>query len=439
MKITAEELPKSQVKLCITLPPERFDRCYQFALREASKKTTIEGFRKGRAPEHLVEQQMGKDALLRDASEIAVQQSLQDALAQEKIEAVGRPEITVQKAAPGNEFLYDAIVSRFPSFTLPDYSTLSGAQKPKTIEENDIDKQLKMIQNTRAKLTAVTRPAQKRDMVEIDFEVRVNGAKIEGGESKRHPFILGEGKFIPGFEDHIVGMQAQETKTFDLAFPKDYHVKHYAGNVGRFTVTVHSIQERELPELNDAFAQSLGPYKVLKEIRDAIQKQLEQEERHRAKNRFRDSLAEQLIKDLTIEVPDILIESEVDRMIHDLEHQLQETGMTLEKYFEHLNKTREQVVQELEPAAKKRVISFLALREVAHKEQFSVSDDEVNVEYAKLLAAYPNQEEIQKQINEEGTKKALKDQLLIEKVFNTLEKIADSNTAKQDSSQASTK
>lgn len=425
--VTTEHLPKSRVKFRVTVPQEQFDRCYAFALREASKAVTIEGFRPGRAPATLVEQKVGKDVILRDASSLAVEQTLPNAIRDEKIDAVGRPEIAILKMAAGNEFSYEAIVSVLPDVTLPDYTTIKGVLKVPTIDDKAIDAQLEQLRKKRATVVTVNRPAAKGDVAEIDFEVRMDGVKIEGGESKKHPVVLGEGGFIPGFEEAILGMSAAEKKTFTLTFPKEYHAKHYAGKEATFSVSCNLVQERTLPVLDDAFARSLGPFKGVADLKEKIRTNLEEEAREHAKEEHRNALLEQILKDVTLDLPDVIIEGEIERMIHDLAHRLSATGITLEAYLENIHKTKDDVERDFRPAAQKRVMSYLTLRAIAKREKIEPSRSDIDAEFEKLLSRYPEPAKVKEQIHEEEVKTTIAEQLTHERVFVKLEEFGAKN------------
>lgn len=434
MNITVTELPQSKVKVCVTLPPERFDRCYALALRNAGKKLTLPGFRAGKAPEDMVEKEVGVATLLQEASEIAVQQSLPDAIKEHGLDILGQPNVSIQKMAKGNEFSYEAELAIFPKVALSNLDGVSGTLEVEPVTDEQIQEQLAQLQKSRSTTSKVDRAAKNGDVALVDFIVRMDGAKIEGGESKNHPLVLGEGAFIPGFEEKVVGASAGEKLEFSLSFPKDYHASHLAGKDADFEVTVQEVQERVLPEIDDAFASSLGAFKDLDGLKKAMRENLEREGEAKAHDVLRDSILEQLQKDLSLDLPDVLVSSEQDRLLQDFERRVQSTGADFDDYLRNMKKTREEVLADFKPVATKRITTYLVLREVAHTKNITVSDDELGVEFSKLLAQYPDPEVARKQFNEKDMKAVLKDQILQEKVLTTLEDIAQKNASGSSSS-----
>ncbi len=388
MKVETEDLEKSQKELTISISPEEFAKFLDQAAAEISKDLKVEGFRPGKVPRNLVEKQVGPEKVFEEAVKIAVPDTLIKALEQEKIEAIGQPEVTPQKIAVGNEFVYKAKVAVLPKLEIPDYSKIKIARKPVKIDDKEVNQVLEDLRKSRATSVKVKRAAKDGDRVEVDFEVEIDGKVIEGGKSKNHPVIIGEKKFVPGFEEKLIGMKADEKKEFELDFPKDYYQKDLAGKPAKFKVEVKTVQEIKLPELNDELAKSLGQFRDLAALKKQVRHNLEHEKAHKEENRVEMAIAEAIADKTEIEVPDILIKSEQDKMVKEMEQNMAQQGVKFADYLKSINKKREDLVADQKDAAVKRVKVSLILREVGKKEKIEISDEELAEELEKVKKSF---------------------------------------------------
>jgi len=388
MKVETEDLEKSQKELTISISPEEFAKFLDQAAAEISKDLKVEGFRPGKVPRNLVEKQVGPEKVFEEAVKIAVPDTLIKALEQEKIEAIGQPEVTPQKIAVGNEFVYKAKVAGLPKLEITDYSKIKIARKPVKIDDKEVNQVLEDLRKSRATSVKVKRAAKDGDRVEVDFEVEIDGKVIEGGKSKNHPVIIGEKKFVPGFEEKLIGMKADEKKEFELDFPKDYYQKDLAGKPAKFKVEVKTVQEIKLPELNDELAKSLGQFRDLAALKKQVRHNLEHEKAHKEENRVEMAIAEAIADKTEIEVPDILIKSEQDKMVKEMEQNMAQQGVKFADYLKSINKKREDLVADQKDAAVKRVKVSLILREVGKKEKIEISDEELAEELEKVKKSF---------------------------------------------------
>jgi trigger factor len=286
-----------------------------------------------------------------------------------------------------------------------------------------LDLELEKLANSRVKLVTVMREARKNDNVEIDFEVKIGGVPIENGTSKKHSLIIGRGVFIPGFEEHIIGMKEGEEKEFELKFPEDYHKKDLAGKPASFKVKVNLVQERQTPEINDEFAASLGKFENLEALKKNIEEGMEHENEHKIKDEKRTKYIEEIIKNCEIELPEILIHEEAHKMLDEFEYQLAPMGMNLDQYLTQIKKDKEELIHDWEPQAEKRVISALALKKIAKLENLEATSEEVEAEMNKTLQYYKNVKDMEKNIDMERLYNYSKGVLENEKVFEYLEKL----------------
>jgi trigger factor len=296
-------------------------------------------------------------------------------------------------------------------------------KKTVAVEQKDIDETLVNLQKMFGKEKRVQRPAQKGDKLEIDMNTYVDNVPIDGGESKNHPIMLGEGQFIPGFEDNLVGLGEGQSKEFDLKFPKEYHRKDLAGKPVSFKVKAHSIFEIELPPLDDSFAKMVGQFEKLDDLRKQVEENVHEEKKQKEQQRWELAVIDEIVKRSTFEeIPDLVIESELHKMLHELEHEVTEQGMKFEDYLASIKKSREDLEKEFRPRAVKRIQTALALRAIADKEKITVADDEIQKEIDNQKLKYRNTAEVIEQVNSEEYRDYLKNIMRSRKVFEWLEK-----------------
>jgi trigger factor len=257
------------------------------------------------------------------------------------------------------------------------------------VKSEDVERELNFLANQRAKIVTVDREVKTGDQVELDFEAWKDNAPIEGGTAKKHQLVIGEGKFIPGFEDQLVGMKAGEKKDFDLAFPADYHQKNLAGQVTNFKVSIGLVQERELPELNDEFASGIGKFKNLKELKENLNKGMEEEEKKKIQQNQRVEVIEEVIKNVDVELPEILIESEVSRIQKELENDVAKMGLDRKQYIQQLGTTEEKLIEQWkQKEAPNRVKAALIMKKVSNDQKLAPSAKEVEERANVILQQY---------------------------------------------------
>ncbi len=420
------KLPKSQVELKISVPAAELEKFLDMAAEELSKEIKIEGFRPGKAPRKIVERHVGSEKVLAHGAEKAVKKTYVDSILKNKIEAVGEPQITITKIAPGNDLEYKAVVGIMPKIELGNYREAAKKIKkddPEETRPEEIQKELEYLQKNRAKLITVSREARQGDFAEIDFEVLVNGKEVGDGKSQNHPLTIGENYFIPGFEDNLIGMKEGDEKEFDLNFPRNYHKKELAGKPARFKVKMKLLQEKELPELNDDFAKGIGNFESLEKLRISIKEGLEMEKKKKKKEEWRQEALEKIISECKFEIPDILIESELNKMTAEFEQNIAGMGMKIDDYLANIKKTKEEMKKGWQEAAEKRVRSALILREIARLENISPESAEIEEEMNKTLQFFKNQGDLEKNLDMESLYSYVKSVLTNEKVFKFLESL----------------
>lgn len=400
MQIVSEKLPKSQVKLTITVPVGELAPHLDAAAAKISQEVKIEGFRPGKAPRNLVETKVGAMAVLQEAVDAVVQATYPEAVAQEKLKDVGMPEIKIEKMAPGNDLVYTATVAILPNVVLADAKKAKAERKNPSVTPEDVQKTLAELQKMHAKEVAEERAAAKGDKVDVDFQVFVDNVPIEGGTSKNHPVTIGANAFIPGFEEQLVGMKRDEDKEFELEFPKEYHESKLAGKKATFKVKAKTVYKIELPVVDDTFAKSLGGFQSLDELKKQIEKNMlterEQKEQERLELEVLEKIAEKSKFD---EIPDVMLENELDRMLREMEQQVGYQGGDFEDYLSHIKKSREDLRKEWRPQAEKRVKTALIVAEVIEQQKLTVPDAAIDAEIALLKKAYGQNQDVLKRLD----------------------------------------
>ncbi|MDO8240647.1 MAG: trigger factor [Candidatus Moranbacteria bacterium] len=425
-----KKLPKSQVEFEVTIAWSDWEKYLDKAAAEVSEEIKIAGFRPGKAPRKIVEQKVGVGVLLNNAAEKAVQKSYVDFIVKEKLDVIGAPAVEIEEIATGKDLVFKVKVAVVPTAELKeDYKkaikkiNAEFAEKKTDATEEEIAKELEHIANSRVKLVTVAREIAKDDSTEIDFTVLVDGVPIEGGTSKKHPLVIGKGVFIPGFEENLIGMKEGEEKEFELKFPAEYHKKDLAGKMATFKVKVGIVQARQTPEINDEFAKSLGDFENLDALKKNLKEGIEEENAHKTSEEKRTQFLEKIVDSLKVELPEIMIQEETQKMLLEFDQQTQSMGMNIDQYLAQLKKEKKDLEKDWAPQAEKRVKSALALREIVKMEEIKVDAAEIEVEMNKTVQYYKNVKDFDKNIDMERLYSYTKGILENEEVFKMLEKI----------------
>lgn len=393
MKVEVEELPKSRVRFRIELESSEVQPHLSHAVQRISEKKPFPGFRPGKAPFDLVAKSLGEATIWEEAIEDIVRTSYVKVIREHKTKVIGQPEVQVEKIAPGNPVVYTATVAVLPVVNLAPYERLRVERKTTHVSDEDVERAIEDMRGLLASRKPIERPAKFGDHVELDVDVFIDKVPVEGGRSRRHPLILGEGAFIPGFEDRVVGMRKGETKEFVLAFPKDYRAQNLAGKIAGFRVTAQEVAELEKPDLNDAFAQRVAQVESVEKLRKRAHADLEKEQTERDDDAYEVALLNELVKRSTFgELPDVLIQSEVDRMVHELKHDVEKRGMKFPDYLATMKKDETALRNDLLPRARERVKTALVIRTVAVLEKVEVTEGEVAAEIERARQSAPQEQ-----------------------------------------------
>ncbi|PJE58411.1 MAG: trigger factor [Candidatus Portnoybacteria bacterium CG10_big_fil_rev_8_21_14_0_10_36_7] len=425
--VDVKKLPLSEIELSVTISKENFEKFYDGALARVSMAVEVPGFRPGKVPKDMVQDKVGVNEVLDEAARDAVGDTFWKTLEEKNILPINQPKIQILTLSKGSPLTYKAQVSVLPEIKLPDYKkiaqkVLKNKQEVK-VEEKEIDETLKYLQSTRASHITVARPAEKGDRVEIDFQAKRNGVVIEGGQSKNHPLIIGQSKFVPGFDDNLIGLKEGEDKIFSLQFPSDYHQKDLAGQNVQFETKMRLVQKVKEPELNDEFAKSMGKFEHLGALRASVQEGIKLEKDKKEKDRARHEAIDMIAKETEMEMPEVLIERELNQMIGEFKNNATNMGLNYEDYLTHLKKTEDELKKGWRGQATERAKVALVLRELALKENIKPDEAEVETEMDKLLKQFKSTNEAEQSFDTEHVRDYTRTILKNEKVFQYLENL----------------
>lgn len=427
---TVKPLPQSEVEITVSVAWEDWKGEIDHAVEHLSGHVKVAGFRKGKVPRAVLEQQVGKQAILDEAAEHAIGHAYPAVLEREKIDAIGRPQAEIRTAEEGGTLEFVVRTAVVPQVALTEWRkgvkavNAEFSKKETVVGDEDVDREIGRLASNRAKLVTVDREARDGDTAVLDFRVLRDGVPIENGTSKQHPIILGSGAFIPGFEEQVVGMRAGEEKSFELSFPEKYHAKELAGQSATFEVRLTAVQERDVPALDDAFAQSVGKFQTIGELRESFRSGMLEEKRSQAAEEHRTKILDVLTEAVQAELPKILVDEELVKMQQEFEQQVQGLGMEFETYLNGIGKDKETLYAEWEPQARKRVLAALALEEVAKEQEIEPASDEIEMEMNKMLQYYRNVKDIEKKLDMTRLYQHARGQLRNKSTFEYLEKLS---------------
>ncbi|MDY3906657.1 MAG: trigger factor [Lawsonibacter sp.] len=387
MKVTSvEKKEKSTVELTIQVEADVFEAAVQQAYLKNRASINVPGFRKGKAPRKVIEGMYGSGVFYEDAIEAVYPGAYAEAVKEQGLDDVGYPKVELVEVGKDG-FTFKALVSVRPEVKLGDYKGLTAPKNEPAVTDKDVDAELKPYIDRATRLVSVEREAQNGDTVVIDFEGFDNGVAFEGGKGENYDLKLGSGSFVPGFEEQLVGAKAGEEKDLNITFPEDYHAD-LAGKAVVFHVKVKEVKESQVPEVDDEFAKDVSEFETLEAFRADLKSKLELRRQTHAQNDFENQVMERLIANMECEIPDGMVDVELDRMMDDYAMQLQNQGISMKDYQKMLGVNGDMIRDSARPDALRRIQTRLALTAVADAENLEVSDEEVEAEINRLAKQY---------------------------------------------------
>ena len=406
----------NEVKLEITVEAEKFENAMKKVYFQNAKYFNIPGFRKGKAPMNIVEKYYGEQIFYEDAFNEVATEAYEEAIKENKIEAVSRPEVDIAQMEKGKDLIFSAVVQTKPEVKLGKYKGVEIEKIEYKVDKKAVDHELGHMQEHNSRLITVDdRPLENGDTATIDFEGFVDGVAFDGGKAEGHELEIGSGAFIPGFEEQLVGMEIDGEKEIKVTFPKEYFSKDLAGKDATFKVKLHEIKKKELPELDDEFAKDVSEFDTLDELKKSIKEKLTKNNEQRAKYETEDAAIKAVCEDSKLDVPSGMIELEIDNMLKDFEQRLAYQGLNLEQYLKMLGKTEEEIRKEYEPQAIEAIKSRLVLEAVIKAEKIEASEEEVKAKMEEMAKSYGK--DVEELSKNENLKNYLEDGIKSEKAL----------------------
>jgi trigger factor len=422
----------SQVELKIAATADDLKPYLEKAAQKLSSDSPLKGFRPGKAPLKMAVEAYGTDRVLNEAITKAIPHFFVEAVMAKNIEALGRPVTAIEAAGLSEGLRFTATVDVLPNVTLGDPKTLQIEKRAVTVTDEDLNKELTYLAKSRSTFLEVARAAQKGDTVTVDFVVSQNGSPLAGGESKNHPVHVGEGHFVPEFEDKLVGIRAGEEREFTITFPDDFGNKELRGQKAEARVKAHSVQQRMIPEINDDFAKRLGKFTDLNNLKEELKKNLQNEREQHERERWQGELVKQLAEKSTFgTIPAILIEREVESRLAEFEQMLALQRRTLEEYLVQHDRTIQQVQEEMRAAAEESVRASLALREFAQEQKITIPDEAVEERMKEYLTRYASLKKAESDIDTEELRTRITSTLRNQQAIESLASLAQVTEAKK--------
>ena len=384
---------KNELKLEFKIEAEKFDEAMKKVYTKTAKYFNVPGFRKGKAPMHMVEKMYGTEIFYEDTFNELVPGIFEEELKNNNIEAVSRPDIDIKQIGKGKELIFTAVIQTKPEVKLGKYKGIEIKKIEYNVSDDDVNHELEHMQEKNARLVSVERPVKDGDITVIDFEGSIDGVPFDGGKAENHELTIGSKQFIPGFEDQIIGMKLDEEKDIKVTFPEDYFSKDLAGKEAVFKVKLHEIKEKELPKLDDDFAKDTSEFETLAELKKSIKEKLEEENKNRAKHETENAVIEAVADTVELDIPSGMIETEIDNMVKDVESRLSYQGLNLEQYLKIMGKTMEEFRKQYEEQAQKTVKIRLVLEAIQKDLDVKVEENEIKDKIKEMSEAYSRKPE----------------------------------------------
>ena len=421
MSLQVEKLENNMAKLTIEVPANDLEKALQSAYMKQKNKIAMPGFRKGKVPRQMIEKMYGPEIFYDDAANALISKAYSEAYDECELEIVSRPEINIVQIEKGKSFIFTADVATKPEVKLGEYKGLEVDKVSTRVTQKEVDAKIQEEAEKNAREVVVTdRPVADGDEVILDFEGFVDGEAFEGGKGENYPLTIGSGSFIPGFEEQLVGAEAEKEVEVKVTFPEDYHAEELKGKEAVFKCTVHEIKAKELPEIDDEFAAEVSEFDTLEEYKADVKAKIKEQKAADGKRNQEDQAVEQAVKNAEYEIPQPMIDTQTTQMVEDFAQRIQSQGITLEQYFQFTGLTAEKMMEDMKPQAIKRIETRLVLEAIAKAENIEITDEKVDEELAKMAESYNMEVEKLKEFMGENEKKQMKEDLAVQEAVTFL-------------------
>lgn len=421
MSVQVENLEKNMAKLTIEVSAEELEKALQSAYLKQKKNISIPGFRKGKVPRAMIEKMYGAGVFYEDAANALIPQAYSQAAEESKLDIVSRPEIHVEQIEKGKPFIFTAEVAVKPDVTLGEYKGVAVPVSHTEVTDEEVEAELKKEQEKNSRtITVEDRAAEKGDIVTIDFEGSVDGETFQGGSGKDYPLTLGSGTFIPGFEDQLVGAKAEDVVDVHVTFPEDYNSEELKGKAAVFKCTVHKIETKELPELDDDFAKDVSEFDTLEEYKNSLREDLKKKKEDEAKREKENAAVDKAVANAQMEIPDAMLDTQAAQMVDNFARRLSAQGMSMEQYMQYTGQNAAALQEQMKPQALKQIQTRLVLEKVAQVENIQISDERLEEEFEKMAKMYGMEKDKLKEILGDAEKDQMREDLAVQEAVTFL-------------------
>ena len=421
MSLQVEKLEKNMAKLTVEVPAEQFDEALKTSYKKNRGRFNISGFRKGKAPQALIEKMYGPGVLYEDAVNEIINQTYRDAAKESGLDIVSRPDIEVEKVEKGQNVVYTALVALKPEVTLGEYKGIEVERARPEVTDADLEAELKKVQEQNSRLVSVEdRPVENGDQVVIDFDGYIDGIPFEGGKAEDYSLTIGSHSFIDTFEDQLIGKNREEEVEVQVSFPESYHAKELAGKPAIFKVVIHEIKAKELPELDDEFAGEVSEFETLEEYKADLKAKLSETKQKQATTENENNVLEKVVANASMEIPEAMIEEQISGTLEDYARRMQSQGLTMEQYMQFTGMTLDKLRADIRPQAEKRIRTRLVLEAVVAAENIEVPEEAIDAEIEKMATLYKMDAEKTRELMGETGLNRMREDLAVQEAIDFL-------------------
>ena len=425
MSVQVENLEKNMAKLTIEVSAEELEKALQAAYNKEKNKINIPGFRKGKVPRAMIEKMYGPEIFYDDAANTLIPDAYAKAADESGLEIVSQPKIDLVQIEKGKPFIFTAEVAVKPEVTLGEYKGVEVPKADLTVTDEEVAAEIDRERDKNARtITVEDRPVQSGDQAVIDIEGFVDGVAFEGGKGESYPLTIGSNTFIPGFEDQLIGAEVGKEVDVNVLFPAEYQEKSLAGKPALFKVTVKEIKVKELPELDDDFAQDVSEFDTLEEYKADVRKNLEAKKAEAAKTAKEDAVVDKIIENASMEIPDAMVETQTRQMMDDFANRMQQQGLSMEQYFQFTGMDAEKLAEQMKPSALKRIQTRLVLEAIVKAENIEATEEEYMAEIKKMADMYQMEVEKLEQLVGEYEADSIKEDIAVQKAVDLVAEAA---------------
>ena len=415
MSLQVENLEKNMAKLTIEVPASEFEKALQSAYNKQKKSISVPGFRKGKVPRQMVEKMYGPEIFYEDAANELIPTAYEEELKNCDLEIVSRPTVDIVQIKKGENFIFTAEVAVKPEVTLGEYKGMEVDKTSTRVTQKEVEAKIKEEAEKNARTVTVEgRPVQDGDEVILDFEGFVDGEAFEGGKGENYPLTIGSGSFIPGFEEQLVGAEAEKEVEVKVTFPEEYHAEELKGKDAVFKCTVHEIKVKQIPEIDDEFAAEVSEFDTLDEYKADVKAKIKEQKENEGKQKKEDQAVEKAVANATMEIPEAMIDEQVRQMVNEFAQNMQYQGISFEQYCQITGMTLERIQEETRPQAVKRIETRLVLEAIAKAENIEVTEERLDEEIKKMAESYNMEADKLKELMGEEEKKQMMEDIAVQ-------------------------